>query len=234
MPAYRGVTRFDQIWRYFVGLAIGPAVLITGIVMKVGHSASCGDVQMSPGEVCRDNDSGTAKTYDEVASGSQGVSTFLIVVGVIITLIAVAWFAYRWQNRAERPLLPPKEPKRVKVRWTWVEARLAENAQHGLAVRVSPTRYPHYLAARQELMRHLRAQGQSDPVYARGAAAMASATTPLPIIVAPPLAWFLVDLPVNEDAKERIRAALADVGPDLRESLRSGPGAANTGSAEVG
>jgi hypothetical protein len=69
---------------------------------------------LSPGGICRDANSGKVTTYDEAASGSQGVSTFLIIVGVIITLAAAAWFLYRWQNRATRPMLPPKQPAKTR------------------------------------------------------------------------------------------------------------------------
>ena len=218
--ALRSADRFEQIWRIFLGLAIGPTVLIVGIVMKVSHSVSCGDVNMSPGDVCRDNDSGATKTYDEVASGSQGTSTFLIIIGIVITLIAGAWFLNRWQSRAERPLLPPKSAKREPTKWAWVEARLAENSQNGLAVRVSPSRYPTFMAARSGLKKHLSTQGQSDPVYARGAAAFAAANSPLPTVVAAPLLWFLVELPAKEGAKERMREVLATRAPRLREMLQ--------------
>jgi hypothetical protein len=54
-------------------------------------------------------DSGKATNYDQVASGSHTASVLMIVAGVIITLGAAALFAYRRQNRAERPLLPPKQ-----------------------------------------------------------------------------------------------------------------------------
>jgi hypothetical protein len=218
--ASSGDPRFDQVWRYVVALGIGPAAMAVGIYMKVSHSVSCGDATMSPGEICRDANSGKVTTYDEAASGSQGVSTFLIIIGVIITLAAAAWFLYRWQNRATRPLLPPKQAARGRVHWTWVEARLSENAQNGLAVRVSPARFRNIVAARKGLARHLDAQGQGDPVYARGAATMASTTRPFAPIVAPPLAWFLVVIPAKGDVKERMREVLAERGPELRELLQ--------------
>ena len=231
--ASSGDPRFDQIWRYVVTLGIGPAAMAVGIYMKASHSVSCGDATMSPGEICRDANSGKVTTYDEAASGSQGVATFLIIAGVIITLAAAAWFLYRWQNRATRPLLPPKEPRRGRVHWTWVEARLSENAQNGLAVKISPNRFRNFTAARKGLVQHLGTKGQSDPVYRRGAAELASTNKTFPTIVAPPLAWFLVALPAKGDVKERMREVLAERVPELREAL----GAANTadaGSAENG
>ncbi|HWG25128.1 hypothetical protein [Actinospica sp.] len=206
-----------------VGLAPGPALLVWGIVMKTGHTASCGDATLSPGEVCRDVDSGKTTSYTDVANGDNGVATFLIVAGIAVTIAALLWFAYRWKNRAERPLLPPKIPrgKRVPrvatIKWTWVGARLAENAQHGLALRVAPERFPSSPAARVALTRHL----QSDPGTADAVRAFAADLSPRPVAIAPPLVWFVVALPIKGDARERLREILTEDAPRLRELLEN-------------
>ena len=213
-PASRG----ERIIRITVGLAVGPALFIWGLVDYSSKTVTCGDDTMSPGDVCRDADSGKTTTYDQVASGSHTAAVLMIIAGIIITLGAGAWFAHRWQNRAERPLLPPKTPRGVQVKWTWIEARLAENAQYGLAVRVSPG-HPTIAKAREDLRTHLRTQGASDPDYARGAAALA-ADTIAGTVVSPPLLWFFAALPTQGERKQQIHDILAAKAPTMRGLLQ--------------
>lgn len=242
---YQPVTRFDVIGRMAVGFAAGPALLIWGIVMKSSHTVSCGDETLSPGEVCRDVDSGKTTTYADAANGDNGVATFLIVAGILVTIAALLWFAYRWQNRAARPLLPPKQPRGplrgprgaapVKLdKFAWAEARLAENAQYGLAVRVDSERNSSTPMARVALRDHLNAHAGSDPVYARAAAALAAHKqvpgTPLPFVVSGPRVWFFVRFSPDSPAKEQLHALLDRDAPKIRTLLQN---AAATESATV-
>jgi len=213
-PASRG----ERITRIAISLAVGPALLVWGIVDNASNTVTCGDETMSPGDVCRDNDSGKTTTYDQAASGSHTASILMIVAGVVLTLGAAVWFAYRWQNRAERPLLPPKTPRGTQVKWTWIEARLAENAQYGLAVRVSPS-HATIAKAREDLRTHLRTQAPSDPNYARGAAALAADAT-AGTVVSPPLLWFFAALPGQGERKQRIHEILAAKAPTIRGLLQ--------------
>ena len=214
-PASRG----ERITRIAIGLAIGPALLVWGIVDATSSTVKCGDETISPGEVCRDVDSGKTTPYDQVASGSHTVSILMIIAGIVLTLGAATWFLYRWQHRAERPLLPPKQPRSGSVKWMWIEAKLAENAQYGLAVHVSPS-HPTILKAREDLRTHLRAQGANDPAYARGAAALAADPT-AGTVTAPPLLWFFAALPSPGERKQQIHEILAAKAPTIRELLRS-------------
>ena len=214
-PASRG----ERITRIAISLAVGPALLVWGIVDNASNTVKCGDDTMSPGEVCQESGSGHTTSYDQVASGSHTASILMIVAGVVLTLVAGTWFAYRWQNRAERPLLPPKTPRGgAQAKWTWIEARLAENAQYGLAVRVSPS-HASIAKAREDLRTHLRTQAASDLDYARGAAALAADAT-AGTVVSPPLLWFFAALPAQGERKQRIHEILAAKAPTIRELLQ--------------
>jgi hypothetical protein len=213
-PASRG----ERITRLAIGLAVGPGLLVWGIVDNASQTVSCGDETISPGEVCVDQNSGKTTSYDQVASGSHTASVLMIIAGIIITLGAAARFAYRWQHRAERPLLPPKQPRRAPLQWTWIEARLAENAQYGLAVRVG-SGHPTVLKAREDLRTQLRTRGATDPAYARGASALAADAT-AGTVLAPPLLWFFAALPARGERKQQIHEVLTAKAPQLRELLR--------------
>lgn len=87
------------------GVLLGPGLIIVGFLSK-GQVVMCGSVDMSTDETCTNGSS--TLDYAQQAASQQRIGNILIIVGIVISLIAVGGVSMLLSGRrAARPIGAP-------------------------------------------------------------------------------------------------------------------------------